>query len=87
MSWGVETPKKFTLAQVEDILRELDNEERYGIVLRAKGIVPSADGKWLHFDFVPDEMNVRYGSASVTGRICVIGSKLDEAALSELFGV
>lgn len=57
------------------------------MVLRAKGIVASDDGKWVHFDYVPDESNVRYGAASVTGRLCVIGSKLDEDALKELFGV
>lgn len=86
MSWGIETPKKFTLAQIEDILRELDNEERYGIVLRAKGIV-SGLGNWIHFDHVPGEADVRFGSAAVTGRLCVIGSKLNEDALCALFGV
>ena len=86
MSWGVETPKKFSLAQVEDILRELDNEERYGIVLRAKGIVAGL-GNWIHFDHVPGEADVRFGSAAVTGRLCVIGSGLKEEALYELFGL
>ena len=57
------------------------------MVLRAKGIVPSADGRWIHFDYVPDESNVRFGTASITGRLCVIGSKINEDALKELFGV
>ena len=60
---------------------------RFGIVLRAKGIVPCADGGWIHFDFVPGEHNVRFGSADVMGRLCVIGSKLDEAAICKLFGL
>jgi len=85
-SWGVETPKKFTTAQIEDCLHALDDSEKYGIVLRAKGIVDGADG-WIHFDHVPGEADVRLGSAGVTGRLCVIGSKLNEDALRELFGV
>lgn len=60
---------------------------KYGIILRAKGIVPSQEGKWIHFDYVPDESNVRYGTAGLTGRLCVIGSKLQEEAIKELFGV
>ena len=86
-SWGVETPKKFTEEEIRNALAALDNGETYGIVLRAKGIVPTADGTWLHFDHVPGEIDVRTGTAAVTGRLCVIGSKLGEKALAALFGV
>ena len=86
-SWGVETPKKFNEEEIRNALAALDNGETYGIVLRAKGIVPTADGTWLHFDHVPGEIDVRTGTAAVTGRLCVIGSKLDEKALAALFGV
>ena len=86
-SWGVETPKKFTEEEIRNALAALDNGETYGIVLRAKGIVPTADGTWLHFDHVPGEIDVRTGTVAVTGRLCVIGSKLDEKALAALFGV
>ena len=86
-SWGVETPKKFTADELHTILSALDDEEKYGIVLRAKGIVEDVSGAWLHFDHVPGEIDVRNGTAAVTGRLCVIGSKLNEAALAELFGV
>ena len=86
-SWGVETPKKFTEEEIRNALAALDNGETYGIVLRAKGIVPTADGTWLPFDHVPGEIDVRTGTAAVTGRLCVIGSKLDEKALAALFGV
>ena len=85
-SWGRETAKKYTAEQIGTILEELDSGE-YGIVLRAKGIVCGADGKWIHFDFVPGEENVRFGAADVMGRICVIGSKLDEQAIAKLFGL
>ena len=85
-SWGRETAKKFTAEQIGEILEELDSGE-FGIVLRAKGIVAGADGKWIHFDFVPGEPNVRFGSADVMGRLCVIGSKLDENAIAKLFGL
>lgn len=85
-NWGKETAKKFTLEGVQKILAELE-KSRYGIVLRAKGIVAGEDGKWIHFDFVPEEANVRYGAADVIGRICVIGSKLDNDELTVLFGV
>ena len=87
VSWGVETPKKFTVEELETKLDMLENAERFGAVLRAKGIVAGADGKWIHFDYVPGEKNIRYGSAGVTGRLCVIGSKLNEAKLTALFGV
>ena len=85
-NWGKETAKKFTLDGVTKILDELE-KSKYGIVLRAKGIVAGEDGKWIHFDFVPEEANVRYGAADVIGRICVIGSKLDNENLAELFGI
>jgi len=85
-SWGRETAKKYTAEQISSILEELDSGE-YGIVLRAKGIVAGADGKWVHFDFVPGEADVRTGSADVMGRLCVIGSKLDETAIEKLFGL
>ena len=85
-SWGVETAKKFEKAAVEAALHELDSG-KYGMVLRAKGILPAADGTWIHFDYVPEEYNVRSGSADITGKLCVIGSKLDEKAIAALFGV
>ena len=85
-SWGVETTRKFTVDQIEEILEELDSGE-CGIVLRAKGIVAGADGQWIHFDHVPGEADVRYGSADVIGKLCVIGSKLDEAAVAKVFGL
>lgn len=85
-SWGAETPKQFTQADIDRILTALDSGE-YGAILRAKGIVPAADGQWLHFDYVPQEHEVRFGPADYTGRLCVIGSKLDESRLAELFGL
>ena len=85
-SWGVETHKKFAEADIQKALAALDSGD-LGMVLRAKGIVAGSDGNWLHFDFVPGEMNVRNGSAAVTGKLCVIGSKLDEAGIANLFGV
>ena len=84
-SWGVETADKFTVEGLKSALGELSDSTRFGVVLRAKGIVASADGKWIHFDYVPGEVNVRYGAADYTGRLCVIGSKLDEEGLGELF--
>ena len=85
-SWGVETAKKFDKAAVEAALKELDTG-KYGAVLRAKGILPAVDGTWIHFDYVPEEYNVRTGSADITGKLCVIGSRLDEAGVAALFGV
>ena len=85
-SWGRETAKKYTAEQISSVLDELDSGV-YGIVLRAKGIVAGVDGKWIHFDFVPGEADVRTGSADVMGRLCVIGSKLDEKAIAGLFGL
>ena len=85
-SWGVETVKAFTEAGLDRILTALDNGD-YGAILRAKGIVHSEDGKWLHFDFVPEEHQVRFGAADYTGRLCVIGSQLKEDKLAALFGL
>ena len=84
---GVETPRKFEEAAIRAALDELDDEKRFGSILRAKGILPLTDGRWLHFDYVPGESDVRYGSADYTGRLCVIGTKINEAALKELFGL
>ena len=86
-SWGMETPKKFTEDELRGILEKLEDEARFGAVLRAKGIVDSADGQWLYFDYVPGEVDLRRGQAAVTGRFCVIGSKLNETALKELFNL
>ena len=86
VSVGAETTKKFGKDELKSILEALSNET-YGIVLRAKGIVECKCGKWLHFDYVPGEGDVREGSAAVIGRLCVIGSKLDKENLSKLFGV
>ena len=85
-SWGEETVKPFTEAQLHQILTALDGGD-YGQIVRAKGIVPAADGKWLHFDYVPEEHEVRFGPADYTGRLCVIGANLDEHKLHELFGL
>ena len=85
-SWGVETAKKFDKNQVELALRQLDTG-LYGMVLRAKGILMAADGTWIHFDYVPEEYSVRTGCADITGKLCVIGSQLDEQGIRQLFGV
>ena len=85
-AWGVETAKKFTEEALHSILRAFDAGE-CGVVLRAKGIVPGTEGAWLHFDYVPEEYNVRVGSADVTGKLCVIGAKIDEEKIKTLFGV
>ena len=85
-SWGTETHKKFTMDAIRDALEELDLGT-YGMVLRAKGIVAAEDGSWIHFDFVPGEMDLRTGAADVTGKLCVIGSKLDEHGIQHLFGL
>ena len=82
----METVKAFGEAELANILTALDGEE-YGIVLRAKGIVPCSEGGWLHFDYTPGEQNIRKGAADFTGRLCVIGSKLDENGLKALFNV
>lgn len=85
-SWGVETTKKFTAEDITAALKELENEEKFGIILRAKGIVEGTDGTWIHFDYVPGEPDVRTGTAGTIGRLCVIGSKISESAVAELFG-
>ena len=86
-SWGMETAKKFSEEQLRAILARLDDSERFGAVLRAKGILDASDGQWLYFDYVPGEIDLRRGAAAVTGRFCVIGSKLNESALKELFNL
>ncbi len=84
-SWGMETPRKFSEAQLKEILSQLSDAVQYGIVLRAKGILDASDGEWLYFDYVPGEMEIRRGAPAVTGRFCVIGSHIREDALKELF--
>ena len=83
-SWGVETSDKFTEEFVEDCLDELITG-RFGMILRAKGIIPCDDGSWIHFDYVPGEKDIRRGSADVIGKLCVIGTGLDKKELAELF--
>ena len=85
-SWGVETAKKFDKTAIEAALKELDTG-KFGMVLRAKGILPANDGSWIHFDYVPEEYNVRTGGADITGKLCVIGAQLDEKGVAALFGV
>ena len=85
-SFGRETHRKFERAAIESVLRELDSG-KYGMVLRAKGILPCVDGRWIHFDMVPEEIDIRAGGADIIGKLCVIGSKLDEASIAALFGV
>lgn len=84
-SWGRETPKKFTKDELEEILKKLADTTEYGVVLRAKGIIPSQDGSWIHFDLVPGEYEIRKGEPDVTGRLCVIGTQLKEEDLEVLF--
>ena len=86
-SWGVETGKKFSKEELTLMLSALSDEKRFGTVLRAKGIVPCTCGKWLHFDYIPGEVDVREGGAAYTGRLCVIGAKINEKELTDLFGV
>ena len=85
-SWGRETHLKFERSAIEAALKELDSG-KYGMVLRAKGILPCVDGSWIHFDMVPEEIDVRTGKADINGKLCVIGSKLDESGIAALFGV
>ena len=88
MSWGEQTHKKYTPAQIEEILKALENEAEYGMVLRAKGYVANSESdRWIHFDYVPGEADIREGSAMVTGRLCVIGAKMNEQAVAKLFGI
>lgn len=84
-SWGMETPAAYSKEQIEVILSELEKEDMYGFVLRAKGMVPAGNGTWVYFDYVPGESNIREGKPDVTGKLCVIGSKLAEDKLQELF--
>ena len=86
-SWGVETAKTFDADELMHVLDALSSQDAYGMILRAKGIVAGKDGKWIHFDYIPGEPNVRNGSAGIIGRLCVIGSKINKPALAELFGV
>ncbi len=83
-SWGLEIARKYSNEEISDILKELENEEKYGVILRAKGIVDGGD-KWIYFDYVPEEADVRDGAPSITGRLCVIGCKINENAIKELF--
>ncbi len=85
ISWGKETTVKYSAEDMNNILSALENEEKYGMVLRAKGIVEGADGEWIHFDYVPGEPDVRTGGADIIGKLCVIGSKLNEDELTVLF--
>ncbi len=87
VSWGMETARKFSETELRSMLDALQNESRFGIILRAKGIVDASDGEWIYFDYVPGEIDIRRGGAAVTGRFCVIGSKINEQALKELFKV
>ena len=86
-SWGRETVKKYQRAEVEKILAKLSDSEDYGVILRAKGMLPAEDGSWTYFDMVPGEVQVRDGNPEYTGRICVIGSKLQEDKIAQLFGL
>ena len=86
VSWGTETTKKYTKEELEEILDNLCDEKEYGVILRAKGIVEGTDGTWIHFDYIPGESNVRTGSAGIIGRLCVIGSKLNEENIKNAFG-
>jgi len=83
----METPKKFSEQELREKLSELGNEERFGTVLRAKGILSSFDGDWIYFDYVPGEIDIRRGAPAVTGRFCVIGARIKEDALKELFSI
>lgn len=84
-SVGWETPKKYTQAELEDMLKQLENADKYGQILRAKGMLDAQDGQWLYFDYVPGEASVRRGAPIVTGRLCVIGAKVNQQAIKELF--
>ncbi len=84
-SWGVETAKKFTEEELRAALTALEDAEKYGQILRAKGIVDAAEGQWFHFDYTPGEIEIRRGAAGVTGRLCVIGAEMKEDAVAALF--
>ena len=86
-SWGKETVNKYTMSKISDILKELENAEKYGLILRSKGILEATDGSWIYFDYIPEEINVREGSPSSIGKICVIGANLNEAEIAKLFEI
>ena len=86
-SWGQETVRRYTGEEIRSALEKLSADKSYGTILRAKGIVAGEDGQWIHFDYVPGESNVRHGAADVTGRLCVIGAKINEPAIAALFGI
>lgn len=86
-SWGVETPHKFEEIKIKEALEQLANTEKYGMILRAKGMLPKEDGTWIYFDLVPGEYEMRQGNPEYTGRLCVIGTKLEETKLQQLFGI
>ena len=86
-SWGRETVKKYKKEDIEKILETLSESEDYGTILRAKGMLPAEDGTWIYFDMVPEETEIREGAPEYTGRLCVIGSKMNESKLEELFGL
>ena len=83
----METPNRYTVDQVKERLNALNDRDRYGFVLRSKGMLPGADGQWIHFDFTPEESDIRTGAADVTGKICVIGSELNQDNLAALWKV
>ncbi len=87
VSYGAETTKKFNFSTLEAVLDSFADSEKFGVLLRAKGIVRSDDGRWIHFDYIPGESNVRYGGVAIIGRLCVIGSKLDKAAIEDALGI
>ena len=86
-SFGTETTKKFSVAEIEHALEEFSEDDSFGMVLRAKGIVECEDGQWIHFDYVPAEPNVRFGTPGVIGRLCVIGAGINEDKIKEIFGL
>lgn len=86
-SWGRETARKYEKEEIENILKELSQDETFGTILRAKGMVNGKDGQWIYFDMVPEEYEVRTGAPQITGKLCVIGSKMDEEKLAKIFGV
>ena len=86
-SWGRETVKKYSKAQISNALSELENTEKYGFVLRAKGVLECECGKWIYFDYVPGEPDIRIGSASTIGKICVIGADIKEDLIADLFNL
>ncbi len=86
-SWGVETPRKYTEGEIKEVLEKLANTDEYGVILRAKGMLPGVNGEWIYFDLVPGEYEIRKGAPDYTGRICVIGTKPEENKLKELFNI